>query len=58
MSKPSASTQERADTKPGAGMGRPMRFVTAAALYDGHDASINIIRRMLIEAGVGDSPGS
>jgi len=29
----------------------PVRFVTAAALFDGHDASINIIRRMLQAAG-------
>ncbi len=31
---------------------RPLRFVTAAALYDGHDASINIIRRILLDQGV------
>ena len=30
---------------------RPVRFVTAASLYDGHDASINIIRRVLQGAG-------
>ena len=30
---------------------RPVRFVTAASLYDGHDASINIIRRMLQGSG-------
>ncbi|WP_428852147.1 fused isobutyryl-CoA mutase/GTPase IcmF [Imbroritus primus] len=29
----------------------PLRFVTAAALFDGHDASINIIRRVLQAAG-------
>ena len=29
-----------------------LRFVTAAALFDGHDASINIIRRMLQASGV------
>ena len=29
----------------------PLRFVTAASLFDGHDASINIIRRMLQAAG-------
>ena len=29
----------------------PVRFVTAAALFDGHDASINIIRRLLQAAG-------
>ena len=33
-------------------MERPLRFVTAAALYDGHDASINIIRRVLLSQGV------
>ena len=29
----------------------PLRFVTAASLYDGHDASINIIRRVLQGSG-------
>ncbi|MEK6805049.1 MAG: methylmalonyl-CoA mutase family protein [Pseudomonadota bacterium] len=29
----------------------PLRFVTAAALFDGHDASINIIRRLLQQEG-------
>ena len=33
------------------GAPRPPRFVTAASLYDGHDASINIIRRVLQGAG-------
>jgi methylmalonyl-CoA mutase len=28
-----------------------LRFVTAASLFDGHDASINIVRRMLQAAG-------
>lgn len=28
-----------------------IRFVTAASLFDGHDASINIIRRLLQDAG-------
>src|SRR5436190_3552767 len=28
-----------------------LRFVTAASLFDGHDASINIIRRMLQASG-------
>ncbi len=31
---------------------RPVRFVTAASLFDGHDASINIMRRMLQASGV------
>ncbi|RME16799.1 MAG: methylmalonyl-CoA mutase, partial [Bdellovibrio sp.] len=29
----------------------PIRIVTAASLFDGHDASINIIRRLLQDAG-------
>ncbi len=30
----------------------PLRFVTAASLFDGHDASINIMRRMMQASGV------
>ncbi|MBC8338780.1 MAG: methylmalonyl-CoA mutase family protein [Rhodospirillales bacterium] len=30
----------------------PVRFVTAASLFDGHDAAINIMRRILQGAGV------
>jgi methylmalonyl-CoA mutase len=30
----------------------PIRFVTAASLFDGHDASINIMRRILQASGV------
>jgi len=40
--------------KPGAkaqGRTTPLRFVTAASLFDGHDASINIMRRILQAAG-------
>ena len=29
----------------------PLRFVTAASLFDGHDASINIMRRLLQRHG-------
>ncbi len=29
-----------------------LRFITATSLFDGHDASINIIRRLLQQAGV------
>jgi methylmalonyl-CoA mutase len=29
----------------------PVRFVTAASLFDGHDASINIMRRLLMQQG-------
>lgn len=30
----------------------PVRFVTAASLFDGHDAAINIMRRLLQSQGV------
>ncbi|MBL6804898.1 MAG: hypothetical protein ISQ56_06180, partial [Pseudomonadales bacterium] len=30
----------------------PLRFVTAASLFDGHDAAINIMRRILQASGV------
>ncbi len=30
----------------------PLRFITAASLFDGHDASINIMRRILQSQGV------
>jgi methylmalonyl-CoA mutase len=30
----------------------PIRVVTAAALFDGHDAAINLIRRLLVRHGV------
>ncbi len=32
-------------------LANPIRFVTAASLFDGHDASINIIRRLLQSGG-------
>src|SRR6185295_14443375 len=35
----------------GARMRPRLRFVTAASLFDGHDASINIIRRILQASG-------
>jgi isobutyryl-CoA mutase len=37
---------------PSSGSPRILRAVTAASLFDGHDASINIIRRILQAAGV------
>ncbi len=49
--KPAAQSVDRA---PGARSERatPLRFVTAASLFDGHDASINIMRRILQSSGV------
>src|SRR6185437_12854501 len=37
-------TEPRADTA-------PLRFVTAASLFDGHDAAINIMRRIIQAQG-------
>ena len=53
MSKPSAKIDKLSapDTSP-QGAPPPLRFVTAASLFDGHDASINIMRRILQGAGV------
>jgi len=31
---------------------QPIRFITATSLFDGHDASINIMRRILQSKGV------
>lgn len=31
---------------------QPLRFVTAASLFDGHDAAINIMRRLIQNHGV------
>ncbi|MBX2882946.1 MAG: methylmalonyl-CoA mutase family protein [Granulosicoccus sp.] len=42
-----AATEVAAELKP-----VPLRFVTAASLFDGHDAAINIMRRLLQSAGV------
>ena len=45
-------TQETELSAVASGTGtRKLRFVTAAGLFDGHDASINIIRRLLMARG-------
>jgi len=49
MSTPAANIGS-ADATPSASI--PLRFVTAASLFDGHDASINIMRRILQSQGV------
>ena len=51
---PPSGSRRRAATHPpeaGAGTAARVRFVTAASLFDGHDASINIMRRILQSAG-------
>ena len=46
-----ASARPASNSKSGV-RATPLRFVTAASLFDGHDASINIMRRILQGAGV------
>ena len=46
MSVPASQTVS--DTRPDA---TPLRFVTAASLFDGHDAAINIMRRLIQSQG-------
>jgi methylmalonyl-CoA mutase len=55
MTTSSASPSTSATTapsNPAQKKGSPLRFVTAASLFDGHDAAINIMRRILQGAGV------
>ncbi|MEE9322600.1 MAG: fused isobutyryl-CoA mutase/GTPase IcmF [Granulosicoccus sp.] len=47
MSTPAAVVNNDAATR-----SPPLRFITAASLFDGHDAAINIMRRMLQASGV------
>ncbi|MFK8015031.1 MAG: methylmalonyl-CoA mutase family protein [Gammaproteobacteria bacterium] len=48
MSRPAADVPGTAATKSSA----PLRFITAASLFDGHDAAINIMRRLIQGQGV------
>ena len=48
MTELSADYKALADYRPA----HKVRFVTAASLFDGHDASINIMRRILMSMGV------
>ena len=55
MTTSSVSVSTQATTAPSTPVqkkGIPLRFVTAASLFDGHDAAINIMRRILQGAGV------
>ena len=45
-----SQTESAAATRP-ASLHKNLRFVTAASLFDGHDASINIMRRLLQSLG-------
>src|SRR3546814_21118306 len=50
MRTPAASAIEGANPSPQADA-TPLRFVTAASLFDGHDAAINIMRRLIQSQG-------
>ncbi len=51
-SRPAATSDSRTDRPTdGHHPTHPVRFVTAASLYDGHDAAINIMRRLLQAQG-------
>jgi len=46
MTRESLSDHTTTDTQ------QPLRFITAASLFDGHDAAINIMRRLIQDKGV------
>ncbi|MBP6482470.1 MAG: methylmalonyl-CoA mutase family protein [Pseudomonadales bacterium] len=46
---PIASTQNIAEAR--SESAKPLRFVTAASLFDGHDAAINVMRRLIQAQG-------
>src|ERR1700753_3649828 len=47
-SSPGGALRNRADQAPAKA---PLRFISAASLFDGHDAAINMIRRLLQAQG-------
>jgi len=51
LSDVSRTATTRPQAAPGRGPANKVRFVTAASLFDGHDASINIMRRILQSQG-------
>jgi methylmalonyl-CoA mutase len=51
MSAESTRLPMSADTEAADAADAPLRFVTAASLFDGHDAAINMIRRLLQSEG-------
>jgi isobutyryl-CoA mutase len=45
------STDRAGAAAPAAAGETPLRFVTAASLFDGHDAAINVMRRLIQDSG-------
>ena len=48
----STTAQDLSNAPEAATTATPMRFVTAASLFDGHDAAINVMRRLIQAEGV------
>lgn len=46
-----APTPASVTTPDASGAAKPLRFVTAASLFDGHDAAINVMRRLIQAQG-------
>src|ERR1700733_9925810 len=44
-------TRVAAELSEEAGFAAPLRFVTVASLFDGHDAAINVMRRLIQDRG-------
>jgi methylmalonyl-CoA mutase len=51
MAEQQASLKQHPGQQPAAATGHVLRFVSAASLFDGHDAAINMIRRLLQASG-------
>ncbi|MFU8832545.1 MAG: cobalamin B12-binding domain-containing protein, partial [Wenzhouxiangella sp.] len=46
-----SQTAETVSRAAGVATETPLRFVTAASLFDGHDAAINLMRRLIQAEG-------
>src|SRR5688572_3766337 len=51
MAEQQVSLKQQPGQQPAAATGHVLRFVSAASLFDGHDAAINMIRRLLQSSG-------
>ena len=51
LTKAQKQAQETAESETAEQSSKPLRFLTAASLFDGHDAAINIMRRILQASG-------
>ncbi len=51
MSRPADQMSHDSNVADQQALDTPLRFVTAASLFDGHDAAINIMRRLIQAQG-------